>query len=88
VELASYGDLAVRLVNTEIPDRPEEDALANLADLRALIGEHRTWAGRVTDEDLAGCAPCAGRCARCSNARPPTIPWAPSTSSMCCCRRR
>ena len=54
MELASYGDLAVRLVNTEIPDRPEEDALANLADLRALIGEHRTWAGRVTDEDLAG----------------------------------
>ncbi|MHB1614163.1 MAG: CGNR zinc finger domain-containing protein [Actinomycetes bacterium] len=54
MDLSAYADLAVRLVNTE-PGRPSEpDPLANLAGLRALLADQRTWRHRAQAADLAG----------------------------------
>ncbi len=43
MDLASYGDLAVRLVNTADPSRPEHDALVDAAGLEALLGDRESW---------------------------------------------
>lgn len=58
MELASYGELAVLLVNTE-PSGPtgrvalaRRDRLSDLEDLQAFIGEHPVWERRGTVEDL------------------------------------
>lgn len=55
MELASYGDLAVRLVNTlgtADPSRPDSDGLADLESLRAMLGGHGAWRERARPEDL------------------------------------
>lgn len=52
MELASYGDLAVRLVNTAGPD-PAQDRLRDVSGLRLLLADHPTWRSRVTEEDVA-----------------------------------
>jgi hypothetical protein len=60
VELASYGDLAVRLVNTGVAERPEDDQLTDVAGLRVLLGERRAWAARAGLGDLRRCGACVG----------------------------
>jgi predicted RNA-binding Zn ribbon-like protein len=52
VELATYADLAVRLVNTADPARPGEDALGDLAGLRRLLTSHPLWIERMRADDL------------------------------------
>lgn len=52
MELATYGELAVRLVNTGDPSRPEEDALTDLRGLLALIGPDGTWSAVPAVSDL------------------------------------
>jgi predicted RNA-binding Zn ribbon-like protein len=51
VELAYYADYAVRLVNTEEPERGT-DALTSVEAVRDLFGESHA-AGRVVDADVA-----------------------------------
>jgi predicted RNA-binding Zn ribbon-like protein len=51
VELASYADYAVRLVNTEEPERGT-DALTSVEAVRELLGDSHA-AGRVVDADVA-----------------------------------
>lgn len=51
MELASYSDLAVRLVNTERLDRGE-DALTTLDAVRALFGADQRTARRATEADV------------------------------------
>lgn len=51
MELISYADQAVRLVNTATPGRPGTDALADLPALRAWLTPH--LADHATEEDLA-----------------------------------
>jgi predicted RNA-binding Zn ribbon-like protein len=51
VELASYSDHAVRLVNTEEPARGT-DTLTSVDDIRALFGASTQLARRATDADL------------------------------------
>jgi predicted RNA-binding Zn ribbon-like protein len=53
VELAAYADLAVALVNTDVPHRADDDALTDVASLRDLLGHHKTWAERATADDVA-----------------------------------
>ncbi|MEU1377334.1 CGNR zinc finger domain-containing protein [Streptomyces triculaminicus] len=51
MELASYSDYAVRLVNTEEPARGA-DALTSLDTVRELVGPESQSARRLTDGDL------------------------------------
>jgi predicted RNA-binding Zn ribbon-like protein len=51
VELASYSDYAVRLVNTEEPARGT-DTLTSVDDVRALFGASTQLARRAADADL------------------------------------
>jgi predicted RNA-binding Zn ribbon-like protein len=53
VELASYGNLAVALVNTDEPGRRAGDHLVDLDDLRGLLGEHAKWRTDLTLDDVA-----------------------------------
>lgn len=43
MDLASYGELAVRLVNTADPARPGEDRLVDAAGLEALLEDRDVW---------------------------------------------
>lgn len=52
MELASYGDLAVQLVNTGEAERPREDRLTDVAGLRAMIGDDDRWSTRLTETDV------------------------------------
>lgn len=52
MELASYSDYAVRLVNTEEPARGT-DTLTSVEDVRALFGASTQLARRATDADLS-----------------------------------
>jgi predicted RNA-binding Zn ribbon-like protein len=52
VELTYYSDFAVRLVNTEDPERGE-DTLTSVDAVRALFGPSRQLARRATDADVA-----------------------------------
>lgn len=52
MELASYSDYAVRLVNSEQPDRGK-DALTSVEAVRELLGAGRQAARRATDADVA-----------------------------------
>jgi predicted RNA-binding Zn ribbon-like protein len=52
VDLTSYADLAVRLVNTAEPDRGR-DGLATVESYRALVADRPHLAGKVTRADLA-----------------------------------
>ena len=53
MELATYADLAVRLVNTADPARPGDDALVDLAGLRRLLTTQPLWAERMRNDDIA-----------------------------------
>jgi predicted RNA-binding Zn ribbon-like protein len=54
VELSSYGELAIRLVNTDGSGPSDHDTLTDLSGLRALFGpENATWLGRSTEHDVA-----------------------------------
>ncbi|EST38662.1 hypothetical protein N566_06230 [Streptomycetaceae bacterium MP113-05] len=52
MELNYYSDFAVRLVNTEQPERGE-DALTSVEAVRELFGPSRQMARRATDGDVA-----------------------------------
>jgi predicted RNA-binding Zn ribbon-like protein len=52
VDLASYADLVVELVNTGRPAEPERDSLRDLAALRELLTIRPHLSGRVTHTDL------------------------------------
>ncbi len=52
MDLASYGTLAVRLVNTSSAARPDDDVLADLADLRAFLDDRPAWRSRATPADV------------------------------------
>jgi predicted RNA-binding Zn ribbon-like protein len=52
VDLASYADLVIQLVNTENPGTPEEDRLADLEALRELLMARPHLSGRVGRNDL------------------------------------
>lgn len=51
MELASYSDYAVRLVNTEEPARGT-DTLTSVEDVRALFGASTQLARRATEADI------------------------------------
>jgi predicted RNA-binding Zn ribbon-like protein len=53
VDLTSYGQLAVQLVNTTDPARDDVDSLVDRAGLLELTAAHPTWAARVADSDVA-----------------------------------
>lgn len=52
MDLTSYADLAVRLVNTADPVRPDQDRLADLAALRVLLADRPQLRNRATRRDL------------------------------------
>jgi predicted RNA-binding Zn ribbon-like protein len=53
VELSSYGELAIRLVNTSGAGPADRDTLSDLDGLRRFLGEENaTWMTRATEEDL------------------------------------
>jgi predicted RNA-binding Zn ribbon-like protein len=52
VDLTSYADLAVRLVNSAEPGRRRDDGLACVDSYRALVKDRPHLAGRVTTNDL------------------------------------
>jgi predicted RNA-binding Zn ribbon-like protein len=60
VELGHYSDYAVRLVNTEEPDR-RTDVLTSVEAVRELFGENRRAARRATDADLSRLRAVRGR---------------------------
>jgi predicted RNA-binding Zn ribbon-like protein len=51
VELTSYAEMAVRLVNTE-RTRRGRDALTSVAELQQLLAEKKAWQRRVTERDV------------------------------------
>jgi predicted RNA-binding Zn ribbon-like protein len=53
VDLVSYSDYAVRLVNSADPARPERDALADMSSLRDFLTDLPAQRARVTRRDLA-----------------------------------
>jgi len=52
VDLTSYANLAVRLVNSAEPGRRREDGLASVDSYRALVADRPSLAGRVTTNDI------------------------------------
>lgn len=52
MDLASYADLVIQLVNTERPGAPHEDGLADVEALRALLRTLPHLSGRVDRQDL------------------------------------
>jgi predicted RNA-binding Zn ribbon-like protein len=52
VDLFSYADLAVRLVNSAAPRRGGHDGLASAETYRALVADRQHLAGRVLPDDL------------------------------------
>ena len=52
MDLNSYADLAVRLVNSTNQDRDRGDGLATVESYRALVADRPHLAGRVTAADL------------------------------------
>lgn len=52
MELTYYSDFAVRLVNSEQPDR-KKDTLTSVEAVRDLFGEHRAAARRATETDVS-----------------------------------
>jgi predicted RNA-binding Zn ribbon-like protein len=52
VDLASYADLVIQLVNTERPNSPDGDGLGDLDALRQLLTARPHLSGRVGREDL------------------------------------
>jgi len=53
VELTSYSERAVRLVNSYDAARPERDELAGLDRLRQFLDDFPAWRSRVGRRDLA-----------------------------------
>jgi predicted RNA-binding Zn ribbon-like protein len=52
VDLASYADLVIELVNTGCSEEPEQDSLRDLDALRGLLTIRPHLSGRVTRQDL------------------------------------
>ena len=52
MDLTSYAELAVRLVNTGVPVHRRDDGLASVESYRALVADRPHLAGRVTTNDL------------------------------------
>jgi predicted RNA-binding Zn ribbon-like protein len=52
VDLTSYADLAVRLVNSAEPGQRRSDALASVESYRTLVSDRPQLAGKVTSNDL------------------------------------
>jgi len=52
VDLTSYADLAVRLVNSTNQGRDRSDALASVESYRGLVADRPYLAGKVTGTDL------------------------------------
>jgi predicted RNA-binding Zn ribbon-like protein len=52
VDLASYADLVIELVNTGCSQEPEQDSLRDLEALRDLLTIRPHLSGRVTRQDL------------------------------------
>ncbi|HEY7486874.1 MAG TPA: CGNR zinc finger domain-containing protein [Streptosporangiaceae bacterium] len=52
MDLASYADLVIELVNTGGADEPEQDSLRDLDALRDLLTIRPHLSGRVTRQDL------------------------------------
>jgi predicted RNA-binding Zn ribbon-like protein len=52
VDLASYADLAVRLVNAADPGKGRSDGLATVDSFRSLVADRPHLAARVTASDL------------------------------------
>jgi predicted RNA-binding Zn ribbon-like protein len=52
VDLNTYADLAVRLVNSTKRDRERGDGLATVESYRALVSDRPDLAGKVTGTDL------------------------------------
>ncbi len=52
MDLASYADLVIELVNTGCPQDPEQDSLRDLDALRELLTIRPHLSGRVTRQDL------------------------------------
>jgi predicted RNA-binding Zn ribbon-like protein len=52
VDLTSYADLAVRLVNSAEPGRRRDDGLASVDSYRALVEDRPQLAAKVTANDL------------------------------------
>lgn len=52
MDLASYADLVVELVNTGCPTEPERDSLGSLQTLQELLTIRPHLSGRVTRQDL------------------------------------
>jgi predicted RNA-binding Zn ribbon-like protein len=57
VELVSYSDYAVRLVNSADPAHPERDALADLPALRRFLTDVPAQRVRATRRDVAALRP-------------------------------
>lgn len=53
MELASYGDLAVQLVNTVNPDVAGSDRLTTVDELLELVGDPPRWRRRAGERDVA-----------------------------------
>lgn len=53
MDLTSYAELAVRLVNTDVPGREDHDRLASMDTYRALTADRPQLNTRVTLGDLA-----------------------------------
>lgn len=52
MDLTSYADLAVRLVNSVEPSQRRSDALASVESYRLLVADRPQLAGKVTHSDL------------------------------------
>jgi predicted RNA-binding Zn ribbon-like protein len=52
VDLTSYAELAVRLVNTAEPGNRRDDGLATIESYRALVADRPHLGGKVTANDL------------------------------------
>jgi predicted RNA-binding Zn ribbon-like protein len=52
VDLTSYAELAVRLVNTAEPGNRRDDGLATIESYRALVADRPHLGGKVTTNDL------------------------------------
>jgi putative stress-induced transcription regulator/CGNR zinc finger protein len=52
MDLISYADLAVRLVNSAGPGRRRDDGLVSVESYRALVADRPQLAGKVTANDL------------------------------------
>ncbi|MFC7470770.1 hypothetical protein ACFQVA_29280 [Actinomadura keratinilytica] len=83
MELASYSDYALRLVNSEEPARGT-DTLTSVDAVRALFGASTQAARRATEADVTRFRSVRGYSARSSRRRPKGTSSRRSTCSTPC----